>query len=147
MEFFPKVYVANREYNYNEWRILGVFASEDSAKIALAKSKKNYPDNRGTGVEVEDFDLEMEDAETISILLVAMVSNLRPDQLRTLRAVINGKLSKRTISPEQQKRMQDARNMGSVKSDKKKEAASAREAAKKLQGVGNERCTRILDDI
>ena len=38
-----------------------------------------------------------------------MVEGLKEDELRTLRAIINGKLSKRVITPEQQAKMQTAR--------------------------------------
>lgn len=38
-----------------------------------------------------------------------LINNLSADDLRTLRAIVNGKLSKRKITPEQQKRMQEGR--------------------------------------
>ena len=41
--------------------------------------------------------------------LAEMVAPLPPDELRTLRAIINGKLGKRTITKEQQDKMQAAR--------------------------------------
>ena len=37
------------------------------------------------------------------------VDKLQPEDRKTLRAMVNGKLSKRTISPEAQEKMQDAR--------------------------------------
>lgn len=42
-------------------------------------------------------------------LIKLYIAHATPAELRTLRAIINGKLSKRTISPEQQQKMQDAR--------------------------------------
>lgn len=41
--------------------------------------------------------------------LRARIEGLSEDELRALRAIINGKLSKRTISAEQQAKMQQAR--------------------------------------
>lgn len=41
--------------------------------------------------------------------LNALIGQLNDDELRTLRAIINGKLSKRKITPEQQAKMQAAR--------------------------------------
>jgi hypothetical protein len=38
-----------------------------------------------------------------------LVEGLTDDDLRTLRAIINGKISKRKITPEQQEAMQAAR--------------------------------------
>jgi hypothetical protein len=38
-----------------------------------------------------------------------LVEGLTDDDLRTLRAIINGKLSKRKITPEQQRAMQASR--------------------------------------
>lgn len=41
--------------------------------------------------------------------LSKMIATLSPDELRTLRAIINGKLGRRTITKEQQDKMQTAR--------------------------------------
>ena len=41
--------------------------------------------------------------------LRAILSTLTPEELRTIRAMINGKLGRRTITPEQQEKMQAAR--------------------------------------
>lgn len=41
--------------------------------------------------------------------LQRLIDGLTQDDLRTLRAIINGKLSKRTITPEQQAKMQLSR--------------------------------------
>jgi hypothetical protein len=41
--------------------------------------------------------------------LAEIVADLPPADLRTLRAIINGKLSRRTITPEQQAKMIAAR--------------------------------------
>lgn len=41
--------------------------------------------------------------------LSALLDGLSNDDLRTLRAIINGRLGKREITPEQQARMQAAR--------------------------------------
>ena len=41
--------------------------------------------------------------------LSALLDGLTPDDLRTLRAIINGKLGKRKITAEQQASMQEAR--------------------------------------
>jgi hypothetical protein len=38
-----------------------------------------------------------------------LIEGLTDDDLRTLRAIINGKISKRAIDPEQQAKMQAAR--------------------------------------
>ncbi|MBT0665732.1 hypothetical protein KI809_15590 [Geobacter pelophilus] len=38
-----------------------------------------------------------------------LIEGLTDDDLRTLRAIINGKLGKREITPEQQAKMQEAR--------------------------------------
>lgn len=43
-----------------------------------------------------------------------LVEGLTEEDLRTLRAIINGKLSKRKISPEQQEKMQRARQSKNV---------------------------------
>lgn len=43
-----------------------------------------------------------------------LITGLQDDDLRTMRAIINGKLGRRTISPEAQAKMQESR--------KKKEA-------------------------
>jgi hypothetical protein len=51
----------------------------------------------------------MGDAETDFELLRLWIDGCTPDELRTLRAIINGKLSKRKINPEQQAKMQEAR--------------------------------------
>jgi len=37
------------------------------------------------------------------------IDKLQPHELKTLRAMINGKLSKRTISPEEQAKLQAAK--------------------------------------
>jgi len=37
------------------------------------------------------------------------IDSLSVEELKTLRAMINGKLSKRTITPEDQKKLQEAR--------------------------------------
>lgn len=39
----------------------------------------------------------------------SLLDGLTDDDLRTLRAIINGKLGKREITPEQQAKMQEAR--------------------------------------
>lgn len=52
------------------------------------------------------------------------IQGLPDDDLRTLRAIINGKLSKRIITPEQQRKMQASR-------DAKKQAARDREVNQK----------------
>lgn len=41
--------------------------------------------------------------------LAALLERLSNEDLRTLRAMINGKLGKRKITPEQQAKMQEAR--------------------------------------
>lgn len=43
-----------------------------------------------------------------------MVEGLTDDDLRTLRAIINGKISKRKIGPEQQSKMQSARKRKAI---------------------------------
>lgn len=50
----------------------------------------------------------MSDPQTKS-QLSALLDGLTPEDLRTLRAIINGKLGKREITPEQQARLQEAR--------------------------------------
>ena len=46
---------------------------------------------------------------TIKQRLRKFVDGLKPEDLKTLRAMINGKLSKRTLGPEDQAKMQEAR--------------------------------------
>jgi hypothetical protein len=55
----------------------------------------------------------MTDPQTKS-QLSALLDGLTPDDLRTLRAIINGKLGKREITPEQQTRLQEARKKSKV---------------------------------
>lgn len=50
----------------------------------------------------------MTDSQTKS-QLSALLDGLTPEDLRILRAIINGKLGKREITPEQQVRLQEAR--------------------------------------
>lgn len=45
----------------------------------------------------------------MKVNLSALLDGLSSEELRTLRAIINGKLGKRNITPEQQAKMQAAR--------------------------------------
>lgn len=45
----------------------------------------------------------------MKVKLTALLDGLSSEELRTLRAIINGKLGKRNITPEQQAKMQAAR--------------------------------------
>ena len=49
------------------------------------------------------------DSESNFELVRLWLNDCTQDELRTLRAIINGKLSKRVITPEQQAKMQAAR--------------------------------------
>ena len=49
------------------------------------------------------------EADTNFELVRLWLNDCTQDELRTLRAIINGKLSKRKITPEQQAKMQAAR--------------------------------------
>jgi hypothetical protein len=49
------------------------------------------------------------DSESNFELVRLWLNDCTQDELRTLRAIINGKLSKRKITPEQQAKMQAAR--------------------------------------
>jgi len=55
---FPKVYLAWREFDYDDWRVIGVFTTKEGAERLLVKHKANFVDDRGHRTEVEEFDLE-----------------------------------------------------------------------------------------